>query len=364
MGERGRDPLRSGRNGLKADGMAVPLKVRLALTSGLPAVMRQVRRRWPLIVAYHGVCRDAEWRDWDTSDLVAESCFRQHLALYRRHYNVVSLKHMVDVLTGRRNDLPPRALAITFDDGYRNNFTVALPALRDFGFSATFFCCTGFLDGRIDLWWLPFKRAILAAQQAGRPAELPGLGSVDVSSRESSFAAYGRILTRVRAMRADQRAEVIRQLDQRGAEDLLRDVYAPMTWEEVRQAAAQGVEIGAHTVTHAAVHLESPERARAEVRGSADRVRQETGQAEIPFAYPNGQPEDTTPEVVEVIRQSGCYAGLANFAGRNSGPDQLYQLRRSSIGGHHTAGALELDLCGLRAAATRVRGLVSFGHRA
>jgi len=339
-----------------------PLRVHVARAVGVPTLLRATRQNWPILVGYHGVCRDEEWRDWDTSDLVAESTFRRHLELYRRHYHVVPLKHMADVLAGRRHDLPPRALAITFDDGYRNNFRVALPALRDFGFPVTFFCCTGFLDGLTDLWWLPFKRAILAARQVGRAVQLPGLEPLDVSSHQASYAAYGRILNVVREMPAERRAEVIRQLDLRGTEGVLRDVYAPMTWDEVRQAAAQGVEIGAHTVMHSAMHLETPEKVLAEVAGSVERIRQETGQTDIPFAYPNGQPEDITPAAVAAIQRSGCYAGLANFPGRNVGVDQLYQMHRFSIGGHHTAGALELDLCGLRAALAGVRRWIPLGR--
>ena len=47
----------------------------------------------------------------------------------------------------RRGKLPPRALAITFDDGYANNATVAAPILQRLGLHATFFIATGFLDG-------------------------------------------------------------------------------------------------------------------------------------------------------------------------------------------------------------------------
>jgi len=124
-----------------------PLRVHVARAVGVPTLLRATRQNWPILVGYHGVCRDEEWRDWDTSDLVAESTFRRHLELYRRHYHVVPLKHMADVLAGRRHDLPPRALAITFDDGYRDNVTNAAPVLQRLGLPATFFIVTGRMGG-------------------------------------------------------------------------------------------------------------------------------------------------------------------------------------------------------------------------
>ena len=71
--------------------------------------------------------------------------FRERMGWVREWFNVLPLDEAVAALA--RGTLPARALAITFDDGYADNFTVALPILQQLGLPATFFIATGFLDG-------------------------------------------------------------------------------------------------------------------------------------------------------------------------------------------------------------------------
>ncbi len=71
--------------------------------------------------------------------------FARSVGWLHRWFNVLPLDEAIGRLAG--GTLPERAAAITFDDGYADNFTVALPLLRERGSTATFFVATGFLDG-------------------------------------------------------------------------------------------------------------------------------------------------------------------------------------------------------------------------
>ncbi|MCK4626503.1 MAG: polysaccharide deacetylase family protein [Phycisphaerae bacterium] len=338
---------------------------KIACVSRLPASLRLMRKSGPVIVTYHGVIADENWRDWETADMVAESVFCRHLDFYSKHYNVVPLRRIADVLKGQGQLLPPRALAITFDDGYRNNLQYAVPVLKKHGFAATFFLTTGFLDGSTDLWWLPLKRCILMAQDQRQSLNLRGFGQLPVGSREQAGQSYRKALGLLKGLCGDERARVLDELQQEspGARDVLGAVYAPLTWSEARELQQQDMEIGAHTVTHPILAREVEERSKREIFDSVQRIRKELSLKEIPFSYPNGQREDFTEDIEDMVREAGCYAAVAGFPGPNKRTDQIYLLRRYPIGGYHTVASLELDLCGLRSAIKSVVGIFRKGFQ-
>ncbi len=332
---------------------------------GAPAAFRWHHRMAPVVVAYHGIVADSDSQDWETADMVAESRFRQHLEFYRRHYNVVPLRRIAKTLATQDEPLPRCSLAITFDDGFRNNLTFAVPALEEYGFVATFFLTTGFLDGSAELWWLPLKRCILMAHRSGSGFRLPGFGNLPVSDYQKAGESYRKALDLLKELSADERTSRLQELERAfsDASELLRDVYDPLTWDEVREMAGRGMEIGAHTVTHPILSRESEDRARREVYDSVRRIKEELSSSDLPFSYPNGQRADFAEDTEDLVRQAGCYAAVAGFPGFNRKAGHLYQLRRFPIGGHHTVHAVELDLCGLRHGVKRILGLLRRSHR-
>ncbi len=325
--------------------------------SPLPWVMRQAQPD-PVVVTYHGVIPRSEWREWETADLVPDDLFREHLEFYRRSYNVVPLRAIADFAAGR-GKLPPCALAITFDDGYRNVVEHAVPMLKEFGFPATIFLTSGFVEGRVDLWWLEVKRCVLAAQRNFRSIRVEGLGDFSPRTSRDARESYSKILAHLRTLPATERRTVIDALQGQfpAARDLLREVYAPMTWEQARAAAAQGMEMGAHCVTHPILSRETEDDARREIVESVAAVRKEVGPERIAFSYPNGLRTDFTRNIERMVRDAGCYAAAAEFPGYNRVGTPVYQLRRFPVGGHHSLAALKLDLCGFRGAVKAVTGL-------
>jgi peptidoglycan/xylan/chitin deacetylase (PgdA/CDA1 family) len=329
------------------------LSLILARNLQVPRLMRMLRGRGLTIVSYHGVVADADWRDWETADMIADSVFREHLAFYSRHYQVVALRRAIASLWSSDGEMPARALAITFDDGYRNNLFYALPALKECGLTATFFITTGFLDKTSDLWWLPIKKLVVLCEKQNKAVELPGLGTWPADSRERAGRSYQEILVALKALAAERRAAVVETARKRleGAPDPLGDI----TWNELRELGGQGMEVGAHTVNHPILARESDQRIRQEIDGSVKQVKSELQlQGPLAFAYPDGQREDCQVRIESMVSQAGCYAGLANFAGINRRQTNRYRLQRFPIGGHHTRVRLELDLCGLRSLKTRM----------
>lgn len=341
-----------------------PWPIRLAKTLQLPRLMRLPQRSGAIIVSYHGVVSDQDWHDWETSDMVAESVFRKHLAFFRKHYRVISLKSLVAGLSGKLK-LPKRALAITFDDGYRNNLQYAVPALKDYGLTATFFLTTGFLDKTDELWWLPVKKYVLVSQQRGNGCEIAGLGKFAAESTAAAGHSYRMILSKLKELPGHARSEIVETVRQQlpAESDLLADVYAPMTWPEARNMVAVGMEVGAHSVSHLILANEPEEKISQEVHDSVERINTELDLDGVAFSYPDGQLENCRQAVIAEVKKAGCYTGLMNFPGLNRKGDDPFQLRRFPVGGHHTPVRLELDLCGLRALKARLMSFLKGGYQ-
>ena len=104
------------------------------------------RKNRLVVLTYHRVLSRPEVAS--TADIDAEQ-FDMHVKTLDRYFNVLSLRDAVSLLDQRR--LPARSVCITFDDGYKDNVTRALPILERHGVPATFFIATGYLDGGV-MW--------------------------------------------------------------------------------------------------------------------------------------------------------------------------------------------------------------------
>jgi peptidoglycan/xylan/chitin deacetylase (PgdA/CDA1 family) len=194
------------------------------------------------VLAYHRVLAKV---DPLLPDEPSAADFEHRMRWVKANFNVLPLSDAARAL--REDRLPRRALCITFDDGYADNYRVALPILRRLGLPATFFVATGFLDGGC-----MFNDVVLEAVRAAAGPELDlddlGLGRHPLGSDEQRGHAIDRILARLRYFELDLRSEVAQEVARRARARVRTDLM--MTSEEVRLLHAAGMEVGAHTVNH------------------------------------------------------------------------------------------------------------------
>lgn len=237
-------------------------------------------------------------------------------------FNVLPLDEAVARLGERR--LPPRAIAITFDDGYRDNHDVAMPILREFGLTATFFVCTGFLDGG-----RMFNDTVAECVRRlpATTLELPryGVDRCEVSDVASRIAAIDRIVRAVKYQSNELRDELCRELEARVGEPLPDTLM--MTTEQVRSLVHHGMSVGGHTVNHSILRSVDDATARAEIERNRDELHALTGARPRCFAYPNGKPgADYRAVHVGMVREAGFQAALSTayaLPGPDTDPFQL-----------------------------------------
>jgi len=219
-------------------------------------------RSTAVVVAFHRVQPTAADADGLT---VTVATFERYCRFFRDHFRVTPLRALVDRL--ERGLGVDRELAITFDDGYRDNFEQAAPVLERLGLPATFFVVTDWMGTDVVPWW---------DQQQG-----------------------------------------------------VRHPW--MTWEQVRALQQKGFDIGAHTRTHADLGRVADSDAKEEILGSRLELEDRLGTAVDLFAYPYGAPNNLLERNRELIKDAGFRCCCSCFGGLNARGSDPFQLRRVAV---------------------------------
>ena len=334
------------------------------------ALFRLSQRGKITIFMYHGICEKEQvpfcW--WQ----LPVDKFRKQLDYVAKHYRVVSLEEAMQRLRAkdqRQETIEHRLLTkrslvsglkslvcrgkplavLTFDDGYRNNRTVAYPELKKRNMPATIFLVTDYVGKRELLWYdrlyLAFKhmdKGELDLQQYG------GMKYVWDKERPLDDVAHevGNWVKQFNKEKKDEIVDsVIRQL---GVDDSRSAVhnsgeFEMLNWDEIRILHDEGlVTFGAHTCSHEILSRLSRERKQGQIEGSCRAITDKLAVERVPFAYPNGRNSDFDEESIIILKSIDVMCALTTESGLNEYPADLYRLKRIGIGADMTISRFEL----------------------
>lgn len=251
--------------------------------------------------------------------------FDAQLIRLKAVFNVLPLAEAIPRLN--TGTLPARAACITFDDGYADNATLALPLLQRHGLTATFFIATAYLDGG-----RMFNDTVIEAIRRTRHERLDlselGLGQHDTATAQAKTRAISLILPSVKYLALAEREATVARLCELAAGGPLPDQLM-LTTDQLRRLSQAGMEIGAHTARHPILAKLDALAVRREIAESKDVLEAVTGARIRFFAYPNGKPgADYLPEQAGIVRELGFDAALSTQWGAASQHSDIYQLPR------------------------------------
>lgn len=255
-------------------------------------------------------------------ELLEEPIFAMHMQALADVFNVVPLAEGLAQL--RDGALPARAIAITFDDGYADNYQVALPVLQHYRLPAAFFVAAGFLDGGS-----MFNDLVIEACRAvGAGSWNTGvqlIGTCHVPAGSGRAALANQLIGSLKYLPADERLSAARQLLK--AAGINPPDHLMMTSDEVRGLHRAGMEIGGHTQFHPILARLTAAEAAREIGAGKQVLQDLLGTPVTLFAYPNGKPSsDYLPRDVELVRDAGFMFALSTVwaaATRESDPYQV-----------------------------------------
>jgi peptidoglycan/xylan/chitin deacetylase (PgdA/CDA1 family) len=287
------------------------------------------------VLAYHRVFDVGQDEDFPYDrELVSASVaeFAWQMETLRRHFRPLHLGEALRLLEENR-PLPPRAVAVTFDDGHRDNYTNAFPVLRKAGVPATVFLSTGYMDQKGTFWF--DEVAFRLHRTPRREMEVPALGlRLALGTPAQRRQATDDVLARLKAVPNADRLAALRELaHESGVDGMEADARSrPLTWEQVREMRDGGVEFGSHTVSHPILSRLGDEELRMELRSSKEELEKQLGRRVECLAYPVGGETAYDERVVEMARACGYRMALTYVPGVNPWPPgDRYRLRRLHV---------------------------------
>jgi len=224
--------------------------------------------------------------------------FAEHLDVITRCGVAMPLAEMLDAARAER--MPDGAVAVTFDDGYADNVTAALPALTRSGVPAAMFVTTAPSEHGREFWWDELERLVL------EPACDAGW-NVDAPHPNPRRQRYLDLCQQLRRSNAETRSSVIAALTRQvGSRRDPRDSHRPLTADEIRiLAGSDGITVGSHTATHPSLrHLPPPDQ-RREIAAGRTALETIIDRPVTAFAYPFGGSQDVSWQTRIAARAAG-----------------------------------------------------------
>jgi len=223
------------------------------------------------------------------------------------------------------NQLPARAVCITFDDGYADNYLNALPIMQKFNLNATFFIANGYLNGGI-MWNDKITEAIQLMSSKQLDLNDFKLGVFSINSQDCKSEVAREIINKIKHLAVDERKKIADDIAAR-VNNIPTDLM--MTDEQLIKLHQAGMDIGGHTVTHpiiAGLNQKTLEKELCENKHYLEKLLKSTIKF---FAYPNGKPEvDYKIEQIEQIKDQKYQAAMSTQWGVSNKSSDIYQLPR------------------------------------
>ena len=282
------------------------------------------KRRQPhaRILYYHRVNNDSD----PFFPAISTNLFEAEMRYVSRNYRVVGMTELLQRLEERSTE---PVLAITFDDGYRDNYEIAYPILQQYGLPATIFLTTGSMDTGEPLW---FERLALAMKKTRRTCihlEVAQAQRIWLRTPAERLDGNARVFSVLRGLPDGERRQlvedVLRQLAVGNARERDRKMLA---WDEVRRMHARRITFGGHTVDHPFLSRLTASEFRRQVCECKRRIEEELQAPADFFAYPSGREEDFGHTNRALVREAGYRAAVTTIWGVNNEVTDPFELRR------------------------------------
>jgi peptidoglycan/xylan/chitin deacetylase (PgdA/CDA1 family) len=275
-----------------------------------------------VIITYHRVCPNKA--EWSLRASVSPEGFEKQIEYLCHNYQILSLDRLASDLSEHK-PLPNTAVAITLDDGYRDNYLYAYPILRRYGVPATIFLATGHIGSKKPFWW-DRVRYVVDHTRITR-LELGEAGKYALASAHDRRVAASNIVEKLMGMSEQRKNLLVEELvgvaRVKIPDDLTKQLI--LSWDEVIEMSANGIDLGAHTVSHPNLTKVPIEQARREITQSKKDIEKITGKVARFFSYPGGIFND---EIVKIVAQSHFVGAVACSRRWITPKTDLYRLGR------------------------------------
>jgi len=272
---------------------------------------------------------------------ISRKNFEQQMEFIKGKMTPVSLIDIIDWLL-KKKTIPQRAVAITFDDGYEDNFINGYPILRKFDIPATIFLTTGHIETTRVFWWDKVNEII---RKTKRPyinlKDFQGFAqngyiysprAIMLNSGQSKIHAMKTITELFKTFEYNRINEAVALLQEIIDVEVQEISYPPMlNWRQVREMSNNGIDFGAHTVTHVNLAEAGLKEAKKEIITSKESIEEKINRSVQGFAYPYGIERHYNGTIINMVTEAGFKYACTAEKGIALPKDKLYELPRISM---------------------------------
>lgn len=285
------------------------------------------------ILLYHGVTASVSRgiENFSGKHITADA-FEKQMKYIKMNCNLMSIDDIVEFKIEEK-DYPENAVAVSFDDGFENNHSVAAPILKKYQIPSVFYISTGFISANRMFWVDQIEDTINRAEN--RSISIDGIGDFDLKSYDDKLSALVKIKKNCKIVSSEKKNEIISNLiSQTGTEpnSSASDNYKTMSWSQVKDLACNPLfTIGGHTVNHEILTKLDHAKMRYEAFSSIKTVNDRLGQTCRHFSYPEGQADHYSDGVISTLKEAGVVCSPSAINGINTTED-LFNLKRVMVG--------------------------------
>lgn len=321
---------------IKSMSMIAAKRIIMAILSGsgfFSVLEKYYLRNKNFILMYHRVLNSVESQRLYVQPgmFVSTASFEKQIVFLKDRFEVIFLEDLVEkVLNG---EAIGGFCAITFDDGWRDNYTDAFSLLEKYRVPATIFLATGFVGTDKIFWpeelcyYLKQNLAAKSASYGAPPSFIRFCKEISVYHQCIRETFFDRSIKILKGYSPGNREEILEYFrDMLGTDSFPRQM---LNWDEVQQMFASGlVRFGAHTVNHEMLDQVSLQKARDEITKSREDIEHNLGGRVSTFAYPNG---NYTESIRNILTESGFNAALTTRKGFLAKGMPLMEIPRIAI---------------------------------
>jgi peptidoglycan/xylan/chitin deacetylase (PgdA/CDA1 family) len=254
--------------------------------------------------------------------------FEAQIKYLAANYTVLSLADIIERIRYGRG-LIPGTIAVTFDDGYRDNYLYAHPILQKYNLPATLFAATSYI-GTDHLMWN--DKIALAVKLTSQPrVAVPGLKqSIPLATVTEKLGALERITETLKTLPETEKRSLTDELFRRLYSMDFQGEPVMLSWAELRKLAYQGWEVGSHTANHVILTRVPLCQAKEEISASGAVLEQELDRPVRLFAYPNGKAADYDSSIKRTLAERGYLGAVTTIDRLNTQGADLFAIGRTS----------------------------------
>lgn len=292
------------------------LAANLLKRSGALSLLERLRSKPGILIVNHHRVGDASSTRFDRDVFSASAdAFDMQLKYFKRYFPIVAGQELEDLVSGK-TPLRHTHIAITFDDGYRNDYTTSFPILKANNCVGTFFLVPDYVGTATIPWWDEIAYLVRNSPRPEIAFQYPVPYTVSLSGDREQ--AIRNVLRHYKRPDNTDTERFMNELRQQAGCALPPVGRRFITWDEAREMQAAGMSIGSHTQTHGILGQMSPEAQRWELAESRKNIEAHLGTPVRTLAYPVGIHGAFTETTQKIARDLGYTLCFSFYGGINT----------------------------------------------